>query len=87
MNPTIENNDKLIIEHAGANQIIDNKIYVFSYNNKVYIKRLVQNIDEIIIISDNENKEVYETKKIKQENIENIYIIGQVIGIFRDLRG
>ena len=87
MSPTIENADKLIIAHSDFKQIVDNKIYVFSYNDKIYIKRLVQNIDEIVVISDNENKEIYKTKVINQENIDKIYIIGQVIGIFRDLRG
>lgn len=87
MSPTIENADKLIIAHSDFKQIVDNKIYVFSYNDKIYIKRLVQNIDEVVVISDNENKEIYKTKVINQENIDKIYIIGQVIGIFRDLRG
>ena len=83
MSPTIENADKLIIAHSDFKQIVDNKIYVFSYNDKIYIKRLVQNIDEIVVISDNENKEIYKTKVINQENIDKIYIIGQVIGIFK----
>lgn len=87
MSPTIENADKLIIAHSDFKQIVDNKIYVFSYNDKIYIKRLVQNIDEVVVISDNENKEIYKTKVINQDNIDKIYIIGQVIGIFRDLRG
>ena len=87
MYPTIKNADKLIIEGSSSSEIIDNKIYVFSYNEKIYIKRLVQNIDEIVVISDNENKEIYKTKVINQDNIDKIYIIGQVIGIFRDLRG
>lgn len=86
MSPTIENADKLIIAHSDFKQIVDNKIYVFSYNDKIYIKRLVQNIDEVVVISDNENKEIYKTKVINQDNIDKIYIIGQVIGIFRDLR-
>ena len=87
MSPTIINKDKLIIEHLFNNNIIDNKIYVFAYENHIYIKRLVKNIDEIIIISDNEDKSIYETKKIRTYEMNDLFIIGQVVGIFRDLRG
>ena len=48
MSPTIENHDKLIVEHWNGEQIQDNKIYVFCYNNEFFVKRLSKNIDEII---------------------------------------
>ena len=53
MSPTIDNGDKLIVEHWNGNQIQDNKIYVFCFNNEFFVKRLSKNLDEIIIKSDN----------------------------------
>ena len=53
MSPTIDNGDKLIVEHWTGNQIQDNKIYVFCYNNEFFVKRLSKNLDEIIIKYDN----------------------------------
>ena len=50
-------------------------------------QKTVKNIDEIIIISDNEDKTIYETKKIRTYEMNDLFIIGQVVGIFRDLRG
>ena len=34
MSPTIDHGDKLIVEHWNGDQIQDNKIYVFCYNNE-----------------------------------------------------
>ena len=53
MSPTIDNGDKLIIEHWEDSQIQDDKVYVFCYNNEFFVKRLSKNLDEIIIKSDN----------------------------------
>lgn len=82
MTPFINNDDKLIIEHLENNQIIDNKIYVFCYKSEIFVKRLSKNLDEIIIKSDNPN---YGQKTIQNEEINEINIIGQVIGIMRSL--
>ena len=49
MAPTIDNGDKLIVEHWNGTQIQDNKIYVFCFNNEFFVKRLSKNLDEIII--------------------------------------
>ena len=49
MVPIIDNGDKLIVEHWNGNQIQDNKIYVFCFNNEFFVKRLCKNLDEIII--------------------------------------
>ena len=40
MFPTIEDGDKLIVEHWMGDQIQDNKIYVFCYNSEFFVKRL-----------------------------------------------
>ena len=51
MSPTIENGDKLIVEHWNNEQIQDNRVYVFCFNNEFFVKRLSKNLDEIIIKS------------------------------------
>lgn len=87
MAETIQDNDKLIIEHMDATEPIqDNKIYVFCYDNQIFIKRLIYNIDEIVVISDNQDKSIYKTKFIKKEEMNNFYLIGQVVGLARNLR-
>ena len=48
MMPTIDNGDRLIVEHWNGQQIQDNKIYVFCFNNDFYVKRLSKNLDEIM---------------------------------------
>src|SRR5574344_268072 len=82
MSPYINSGDKLIIEHINGSQIIDNKIYVFFYNDELFVKRLSKNIDEIIIKSDNPN---YNSRTISGESINNLNIIGEIVGIMRVL--
>jgi phage repressor protein C with HTH and peptisase S24 domain len=81
--PTIMNNDKLIIQHITNNLIIDNQLYVFSYDGQIYIKRLIKNIDEIVIISDNPDKSVYRNQYVSKENMNDLKILGKVVGLFR----
>ncbi len=38
MSPTIDNGDRLIVEHWNGAQIQDNKIYVFCFNNEFLLK-------------------------------------------------
>lgn len=81
MSPFINTGDKLIIEHKPADcQINDDKIYVFCYKNEFFVKRLSKNIDELIVKSDNED---YRTRVIKDEELNNVNIIGEVVGIIR----
>ncbi len=82
MSPYINNGDKLIIEHISSNNIIDNKVYVFGYKSEIFVKRLSKNIDEIIVKSENPN---YSIKVIKGEDMNEIYIIGQVVGVLRSI--
>ncbi len=83
MSPLIVNNDKLIIEHYSNSQITDNQVYIFGYDEKLFIKRLVQNINQLSVISDNEDKTVYPTQYIEGINMKNIFIIGKVTGLLR----
>jgi len=82
---TIHDKEIVIFEDWHDKQIIDNKIYLFSFDNKFYIKRLAFNIDEITITSDNKAKDehgnfIYSTKKIKGDDINRLYIYGKFRG-------
>lgn len=85
MSPTIYDKDKLIVEHWDGEQIKDNQVYVFAYNNEIFVKRLVKNVDEIVITSDNPNP-IYRPRFIEKDDMNNVLIIGQIIGLFRGLR-
>lgn len=81
MQPYILNNDKLIIEHTETIQ--DNKVHIFAYKDDIYVKRLIKNINEVVIVSDNSNKEIYSTQKVT--DFSELRVIGQVIGLMRDM--
>lgn len=81
MSPYILDRDKLIIEHYSGGQISDNRIYIFRFLDNLFVKRLVLNLDQIIVISDN-NK--YPTRTIDHDNFDNLQIIGRIVGILRE---
>jgi phage repressor protein C with HTH and peptisase S24 domain len=82
MTPFLQDRDKLIVEHWNGGQIIDNCIYVFRYANELFVKRLVKNITQIVIKSDNP---LYEPIKIADKDTD-FEVIGQIVGLMRDLR-
>ena len=82
MTPFIQDRDKLIVEHWNGGQIIDNCIYVFRYANELFVKRLVKNVTQIVIKSDNP---LYEPIKITDKD-QDFEVIGQIVGLMRDLR-
>ena len=82
MSPTIEDGDKLIVEHWNGEQIQDNKIYVFCYNNEFFVKRLSKNIDEIIIKSDNPE---YRTRTIPSKSLDELILIGKIVAAVKSL--
>lgn len=82
MAPTIDNGDRLIVEHWDGSQIQDNKIYVFCFNNEIFVKRLSKNLDEIIIKSDNPE---YKVKTINGCTVNEIHLIGKIVGIIKTL--
>lgn len=83
MYPTINDKDCLIIQHCESEPVQDRSIYVFCYDNQIFVKRLYHNIDEIMIKSDNPE---FKTKFIQKEDMNNLILIGQVVGLMRDLR-
>lgn len=82
MSPTIEHGDKLIVEHWSGDQIQDNKIYVFCFNNEFFVKRLSKNIDEIIIKSDNPE---YRTRTISAKSFSELTLIGKIVATIKSL--
>jgi len=83
MQPVILDGDKLLIEKYEDEQIIDNRIYVFCYNNEIFIKRLAKNINQLMIMSENED---FDTIKLQKEEMNEVNIIGQVVGLIRNLK-
>lgn len=83
MEPLIKDKDKIIVEHWNGEQIIDNRPYYFCYKNEIFIKKLVKNINQLLIISENKD---YDTIKLQKEEMNDIHIIGQIVGLVRDLR-
>lgn len=82
MTPTFIENDKLIVEHWNGEQIIDNKPYVFCYKDKLFVKRLAENVNQLIITSDNRD---YDVIKLIGEELNDVIIIGRIVGLMRDL--
>ena len=82
MSPTIDNGDKLIVEHWNGNQIQDNKIYVFCFNNEFFVKRLSKNLDEIIIKSDNPE---YRIRTINVKSAAELILIGKIVATVKQL--
>ena len=80
MAPEIQDGDLLLIEHYTGEQIIDNSVYLFMYENEIFVKRLSKNINEMIITSDNKN---YRQIVLQNEELENFHIIGKVFGFAR----
>lgn len=85
MSPTINDKDKLIVEHWDGEQIHDNRVYVFCYNNEIFVKRLIKNIDEIVVKSDNPDPS-YRVRFIEKSELDRVIIIGQIVGLLRNLK-
>ena len=82
MSPTISDGDRLLVEHWNGEQIQDNRIYVFCFNQEFFIKRLSKNLDEIIIKSDNPE---YRVRTINGSTINELILVGKIVGIFKTL--
>jgi len=80
MQPEIKPNDMLIIRVTDTDTIIDNHIYVFCYNERLYCKYLSYNVNQIIVRSANKD---YPTRFIEKENINDFKLCGEVCGHFR----
>lgn len=80
MQPRIQDKDRLIVEHWNGEQITDNRVYIFRYKDQVFIKRLVLNLDQIVVKSDNKE---YQTRYIEAPQADDFQIIGKIVGLMR----
>lgn len=83
MLPFIQDSDLLIVEHLQNGQrIIDNRVYVFRYEDSLFVKRLAKNVNQVIIKSDNPE---YDTIKIQGADLDKFQIIGRIVGLMRGM--
>lgn len=83
MEPFILDKDKLVVESYAGEQIIDNRPYLFCYKDEIFIKRLAKNVDQLMIIPENKD---YDVRKLTGKQLEEVNIIGQIVGLMRDFR-
>ena len=80
MMPTILDSDKLILLTTKVDAILDSRVYLFEYQNKLYVRRLANNIKHILVKSD-----VPDFNDITITDVENVKIRGRVVALVRDL--
>lgn len=80
MYPLLTDGDKAIIKHWNGEHILDDRIYLFKYDNQVFIKQLYNNIDQLIIKSNNPE---YPNRILEDEKLKKVIILGQVVGLIR----
>ena len=83
MSPNIHDKDRLIVEHWEGGQIKDNRVYVFCYSDEIFVKRLIKNVDEIVVQSDNPDP-MYRPRFISKDDIDKVIIVGEIVGLMRD---
>lgn len=81
MEPTIYDRQYVIFEQWQGKPIIDNRIYFFCFDDKLFIKRLAFNIDEYVVMSDNKK---YDTKKIEKLDVNKVIIFGKFKGLIEN---
>ncbi len=78
MDPTIKSGNLIIVRHYENEQINDNDIYIFCYNDELYVKRLSKNLNELIITSDNPQ---FCQIILKDKEMAQVKIIGKIVGV------
>ena len=83
MEPEIRDKDKLLIRKLHEGETIeDNRIYLFTYDGKEYIRRLFDNIGQIIMQADNPNIPI---RAIDKEDFDKFSITGQIMAVVHNL--
>ena len=87
MQPYILDGDKLIIRKIKEKeQVIDNRVYIFTFGNTIYVRRLVMNVNQLVVISDNKELCGFEPIVLKGSELKEVKILGQIVGLMRDCR-
>lgn len=76
MEPTFKDGAPLFVD-TGISEINTDGIYVFEYDQELYIKRLSRQMGEIMVLSDNPK---YQAFTMTKEKLAQTRIIGRIIG-------
>ncbi|AGI32291.2 TPA: helix-turn-helix transcriptional regulator [Mannheimia haemolytica] len=74
MYPTFSSGDMLFVD-ISVNEFTGDGVYVFTYKGHLYVKRLQNTGDQILVISDNK---LYEKWSITEENQDQLFIHARV---------
>ncbi|MDY2947067.1 MAG: S24 family peptidase [Mannheimia varigena] len=74
MYPTFSSGDMLFVD-ISVNEFTGDGVYVFTYKGHLYVKRLQNTGDQLLVISDNK---LYEKWSIKEENQDQLFIHARV---------
>lgn len=80
MQPEIRPNDRLVIQH-NIDRIVDNHIYIFSFDGELFCKYLSNNLGQIVVRSANKD---YPIRYIEGEALNNFRLIGEVKAHIRE---
>lgn len=76
MFPRIWDGDFVICEHKDNMKIENGEMYIFCYDDQIYLKRLTKNINQIVVESENPD---FPTQYIEKEQMNDVHLIGHVI--------
>ena len=76
MFPRIWDGDFVICEHKENMRIENGEMYIFCYDEQLYLKRLSKNINQIVVESENPD---FPTQYIEKDQMNDVHLIGHVI--------
>ena len=76
MYPRIWDGDFVICEHPEELKIVNGELYIFCYDDQIYLKRLTKNINQIVVESENPD---FPTQYIEKEFMNDVHLIGHVV--------
>lgn len=76
MYPRIWDGDFVICEHPEDLRITNGELYIFCYDDQIYLKRLTKNINQIVVESENPD---FPTQYIEKECMNDVHLIGHVV--------
>ena len=79
MSPKLNIGDKILID-TGEKELINSKVFAFIVNDKLFIRRAVQRLDNTWTISSDNKSSLYQDEIINNNDINNtIQLIGRVV--------
>lgn len=78
MQPTISDNDICVIQNFNGD--FADGIYLFSIDNEMFIKRLSNNINQLVCLSDNPD---FDKIILKGDELDKVNIVGRVVTIIK----